>query len=58
MEKLHKRLSMYFENKNQRFLVDLTDVIFSPCYGFSVVKLETKHFYKNWLSTQSKENGQ
>lgn len=49
---------MYFENKNQRFLVDLTDVIFSPCYGFSVVKLETKHFYKNWLSSQSKENGQ
>ncbi len=58
MEKFHKRLSLYLESKNQRLLVDLADVIFSPCYGVNVVKLEVKHFYKTWVSSSHKENRQ
>jgi hypothetical protein len=54
LERIHQKLSPASIGTPPRLFSDLIDVVFSPNYGWSVVKLESKHFYKEWITSKIK----
>ena len=62
VERLHKYLDSklngtgYGEPKegNTLFSSDLLDVVFSPNYGWGVMKLESRHSWRRWVAKGKK----
>ena len=46
IEKIHIKIDAYTDNT---FIGDLVDVVLSPFYGWHIVKLECRYFYKRYL---------
>jgi len=54
LERIHKAIDRRIGGRRYPRLEDLVDLVFSPCYGWSVVKLEWRAFCCSWFGRETR----